>query len=229
MEIKFLGHAGFLINTEEGKKIAIDPFLTNNPVAVSKVEELKVDLVVVSHGHFDHLGDAITLAKQSDCEIVSIVEVCKYCSSQGAKTHGMQIGGAFDFGFVKIKLTMALHTSSIGDNPIMYLGNPCGILLSLEGKTLYHAGDTGIFGDMALIGRLNSIDLAMLPIGDNFTMGPEDALEAVKMLKPNSVVPIHYNTWDIIKQDPEKFKRQVEAETDSQVIILEPGKSVKLK
>ena len=226
MKITFLGHSAVLIITNEGEKIIIDPFITNNPLCPVKIEDLRVDMIIVTHGHFDHLGDAVELAKLSECEIVSVVEIAKYCENQGAKVHGMQIGGAFDFGFVKIKLTNALHTSSILGDQIQYLGNPVGVLLMLEGKTIYHAGDTGLFGDMSLIGRRSPIDVALLPIGDNFTMGPEDAIEAITLLKPKIMIPIHYNTWDIINQDADEFKRQAEEQTSTTVKILLPGQSV---
>jgi L-ascorbate metabolism protein UlaG (beta-lactamase superfamily) len=224
MKITFLGHACFLLEGETS--ILIDPFITGNPVAVVRAEDLNSDLVLVSHGHSDHLGDAIQIAKQCDATIVSVHEVFNYCARQGAKAHPMHIGGSRQFGPVKIKLTPAWHGSGfITDGPAEYLGTPCGFIITLGGKTIYHSGDTALFGDMELIGRLHPLDLALLPIGDNFTMGPADALEAVKMLKPNIVIPMHYNTWPLIAQNPEDFKADVERETPAAVVILKSGES----
>ena len=228
MRITFLGHSAFLVEVN-GITIAIDPFLTGNPVAPANLN-IKADYILVSHGHNDHSSDALTLAKQSGGTVVSVYELANYCARQGAKVHGMHIGGAHDFGPFKVKLTQALHGSSLGsDNgPAEYLGNPCGFLITANGKTLYHAGDTGLFGDMILLGRLHSIDLALLPIGDNFTMGPEDALEAVKMLQPGRVIPMHYNTFPLITQDPLAFKKAVEGQMTSRVCVLQPGETFDL-
>ncbi|BAF59596.1 MAG: metal-dependent hydrolase [Pelotomaculum sp.] len=228
MKVTFLGHAGFLI--EGSKKIVIDPFLTGNPLAKAKAEEVKADLVLVSHGHGDHLGDAVAIAGQSNALVVSVYELADYCARHGAQSHGMHIGGSRAFDGVKIKLTPAWHGAGFGtgEGPMEYLGNPCGFVIKIDGKTIYHSGDTGLFGDMELIGRFNSLDLALLPIGDNFTMGPEDALEAVKMLKPKTVIPMHYNTWPLIEQDPAEFKSAVEAATSAEVKILSPGESMEL-
>ena len=225
MKITYLGHAGFLI--EDSKAIAIDPFLTGNPLAKHKSKDVIADLILVSHGHGDHIGDTIAIAKQSDGTVVSVNELTIFCSNKGAKSHGMHIGGSHTFEGVKIKLTPAWHGSGYGGEcPLEYLGTPCGFVFNLDGKTIYHAGDTGLFGDMELIGRMNKIDLAMIPIGDNFTMGPEDALEAVKMLKPGHVIPMHYNTWPLIKQDPLNFKSEVESKTGSKVLVMAPGESL---
>lgn len=226
MKVTFLGHAGFLI--EGSAKIVIDPFLTGNPVARSAVEDIKADLVLVSHGHGDHLGDAVPIAKQSGGTVVSVFELATYCACRGAQSHGMHIGGSHAFGDVKIKLTPAWHGTGFGEGPMEYLGTPCGFVIGLDGKKIYHSGDTGLFGDMELIGRLHALDLALLPIGDNYTMGPEDALEAVKMLKPRVVIPMHYNTWPLIQQDPQAFKAEVEKATGSKVVILAPGESFEL-
>lgn len=222
MLLKFLGHACFSLQAGTASLI-IDPYLTGNPQAAVKAEEVKADWILVTHGHHDHLGDAVEIARQNNGTIITITEVARYCSARGAKTHAMYIGGKHDFGEFTVKLTLALHGSSTNTNPIEYLGQPCGFLVFAEGKTIYYAGDTGLFGDMELIGRLHPIDLAILPIGDNFTMGPEDALEAVKLLRPKYVIPTHYNTWDIIAQDPVKFKKAVETETGARVKVMTPG------
>lgn len=224
MKITFLGHAGFWLQGSQ-TRIAIDPFLTGNPVAKHQPADIQADYVLISHGHGDHLGDSITIARQSGATIVSVFEIANYCASQGAAVHPMHIGGSYNFGPFKIKLTQALHGSSSGEYPAVYLGNPCGFIMEMDGLSLYHAGDTGLFGDMAFIGRRQVLDVALLPIGDNFTMGPDDALEAVKMLTPRYVIPMHYNTWPLIAQDVNSFKQRVEAETGAEVIILDPGES----
>jgi len=227
MKVTFLGHAGFLV---QGKtSIVIDPFLTGNPVATVKPEDIRADLVLVTHGHGDHLGDAVNIAKQSGGILVSVFELAAYAARKGAQSHGMHIGGSHTFNGVKIKLTQAWHGTGCGEGPMEYLGTPCGFLINMDGRTIYHSGDTGLFGDLELIGRLQPADLALLPIGDNFTMGPEDALEAVKMLKPKMVIPMHYNTWPLIKQEPFEFQAEVETSTASKVTILAPGESFELE
>ncbi|CCO07134.1 metal-dependent hydrolase [Desulforamulus hydrothermalis] len=227
MRLTFLGHAAFLLATGE-VTIAVDPFMTGNPAAPDL--PVQADYIMVSHGHADHLGDAVTIARQSGGTVVAVYELANHCARQGAKVHAMHIGGSHDFGYFKVKLTPALHGSSLGSEqgPAEYLGNPCGFLITVKDKTIYHAGDTGLFGDMALLGRLHNIDAALLPIGDNFTMGPADALEAVKLLQPRLVVPMHYNTWPLIAQQPAEFKKAVEEQTAAQVIILQPGESFAL-
>jgi len=226
MKLTFLGHAGF--HVEGSTNIVIDPFLTGNPKAKTKPEDVKANLVLVSHGHGDHLGDSIAIAKQSGGTVVSVHELAGFAGRQGAKTHALHIGGSNTIDGVKIKLTPAWHGSGFGDGPMEYLGTPCGFLIWLDGKIIYHSGDTGLFGDMELIGNSQPIDLALLPIGDNYTMGPEDALKAVQMLKPKLVVPMHYNTWPLIEQDPDQFKKDVETATESKVSVLAPGESLEL-
>lgn len=228
MKITFLGHAGFML--EGSSTLIIDPFLTGNPLANIKPGELKADLVLVSHGHGDHLGDAVEIAKQSGATLVSVFELANFAARQGVNAHPMHIGGSHLFDGVKVKLTPAWHGSGFSNDngPAEYLGTPCGFVLGMDSKTIYHAGDTGLFGDMELIGRRHPLDLALLPIGDNFTMGPDDALEAVKLLKPNVVIPMHYDTWPLIAQDAGEFKAAVEKETPTKVIILKPGESHKL-
>jgi L-ascorbate metabolism protein UlaG (beta-lactamase superfamily) len=204
MKISYLGHSCFLVETSSAR-IMFDPFLTENPLTTVRPDGLPCDYVLLSHGHEDHSGDALSLAQTHGATIVANYEIAEYFAAQGAKTHGMNPGGAFRFPFGRVKLTLAHHTSSVnaGRNPI-YLGVACGLLLEADGKRLYHAGDTALFLDMQLIGR-GGLDAALLPIGDNFTMGPEDALEACDLLQPRMVVPIHYNTWPAIAQDPDQF------------------------
>jgi L-ascorbate metabolism protein UlaG (beta-lactamase superfamily) len=222
---RFLGHSCFEIQ-EGPHRILIDPFLTGNPKAAVSAEDVNPTAILVTHAHNDHLGDAIAIARRTGARIVSSYEIATWCEQQGVPTHGMALGGSHTFDWGWVKLTLAFHGSTyIDETGFHTLGNPAGILLRLGGKLLYHAGDTALFGDMALIGRLNPIDLALLPIGDNYTMGPEDGLEAVKMLQPAAVVPMHYDTFELIAQDARRFAERVQAETSARCVVLDPGQS----
>ena len=206
---------------EGGKRVIIDPFLTGNPQAKTSAKDIKVDAVLVSHGHGDHLGDAVDIAKRCQAIIIAPYELAVYCERQGAAVHPMHIGGSYQFPFGRVKLTIAHHGSAFVGETTEYTGNPCGFLVTMGGKTVYHPGDTGLFYDMKLIGELNRIALALLPIGDNFTMGIDDAVKACEFLKPEVVVPMHYNTMDVIKQDPKEFEQK--AKKFAKVVVLEPG------
>ena len=221
MRLTYLGHSCFLVETAKAR-LVIDPFLNDNPAAKIKAADVRCDYILVSHGHDDHCADAVEIAKRCDATIIANFEIAEYFGAKGAKTHGMNPGGGHNFPFGRVKLTIAHHTSSAeaGLHPV-YLGVPCGLLLQADGKTLYHAGDTGLFMDMQLIGR-PGIDVAMLPIGDNFTMGPEDAVLALDYLKPKVAVPIHYNTWPIIAQDPAAFAAQA-AQSAHTVKVMKTG------
>lgn len=229
VKLTFLGHACWLIESSQGK-IIVDPFLTGNPQAARKPEEVMVDAILVTHGHGDHLGDAINISKRTNAVIVGPYELVTYCGSKGANVHPMHIGGTKDFPFGWVKLVPASHGSGYVDDKgnIVYLGNPCGFLLKTDGKMIYHAGDTGLIADMELIGKLYEVDVALLPIGGNFTMDPSDALQAVKLIRPKVVIPMHYNTWPLIEQDPYKFKDMVEKETSSKVFVVKPGESYEI-
>ncbi len=224
MHLTYLGHSCFLLETAKAR-ILIDPFLTGNPSATVKATDITCDYILVSHGHEDHSGDALAIAKRTGATIVANYEIAEYFGAQGAKTHGMNPGGGFNFPFGRVKLTLAHHTSSVnaGLNPI-YLGVPCGLLITADGKTVYHAGDTALFLDMQLIGRAG-LDVALLPIGDNFTMGPDDALTALDFLKPKLAVPMHFNTWPPIAQDAAKFAADA-AKTGHSVRVLSAGDSL---
>lgn len=226
MRIRYLSHSCFLIETAK-HRLLIDPFLTGNPLAKTRAGEVDCDFILLSHGHEDHTGDALAIAKRCGATIVGAFELAEYFGAQGAATHGMNPGGAWNFPFGRLKLTHAIHSSSVkaGLNPV-YLGNPCGLLLNAEGRTVYHAGDTALFSDMQLIGR-GGIDLAMLPIGDNFTMGIEDAVEALRLLKPALAVPMHYNTFPPIETDPAKFV-EAAAAAGFEARVLTVGETVVL-
>ena len=215
-ELKYLGHACFLLQNGKNSLI-IDPFLTGNPVAATTADQINCQYILVSHGHEDHLGDAVSIAKRTGATIISTAEIARSCGEKGAEAHAMHLGGkhSFDFGYVRI--TPAFHGAGIPG------GHACGFIINYYGKIVYHAGDTALFGDMALLGRLESIDAALLPIGDNFTMGPSDAAEAANLLQPKRVIPMHYNTWPLIAQSPENFKLDVETRFKIPVQILKPG------
>jgi L-ascorbate metabolism protein UlaG (beta-lactamase superfamily) len=209
-----------------GYHLLVDPFLSGNPAAVVKAEDLKADFILVSHGHGDHVGDTVAIAKRTNALVISNFEIANWLGNQGVRTHPQHIGGGYQHPFGYLKLTQALHGSALPDGS--YGGNPAGFLLTTrEGKKIYLACDTGLFGDMRLIGE-EGIDLAVLPIGDNFTMGPADALRAVKLIQPKQVIPIHYNTWDLIAQDVNAWKAQVERETSALVHVLSAGQSLQL-
>lgn len=221
MKISYHGHSVVKIMTG-GKTILIDPFINGNSLTDLKVDEEKPDVILLTHAHNDHVGDTVELAQENDAQVIAPVELANYLGSFRINTVGMNLGGSSKFDFGTVKYTKAFHSSSYTaeNGDVIYGGMPAGILFKAEGKTIYHAGDTELFGDMELIGKRNDIDVAFLPIGDFFTMGPEDAAYAAELLKAKTVIPIHYDTFPPIKQDPEEFKGMV---TGSQVKILKAG------
>lgn len=220
MKITYLGHAAFILQIQK-YNVVIDPFISQNPVCPIKVKDIKPDYILVTHGHSDHLGDTVEIAKANNAVVVSVFEIGRWLEAKGLQVHSQHIGGGFHYPFGYLKLTLALHGSSLPDGS--YGGNPCGFLLKTnDGVKAYFAGDTGLFGDMALIGE-EGIDIAALPVGDNYTMGPQDALRAVKFLHPKYVIPMHYDTFDLIRQDIKTWKIIIEKETSSQVVLMKPG------
>lgn len=223
--IKWFGHAAIGINTA-GLDLLVDPYFTDNPQATEKPENLHADYILVTHGHGDHLGDTFSIAKRNGATVISNAEICTWAARHGLKTHGQHLGGGFTYPFGYLKMTFALHGSALPDGSNG--GNPGGFLLTLlDGQKIYLAGDTGLFGDMSLIGD-EGIDLAFLPIGDNYTMGPADALRAVKLLRPKTVVPIHYNTFPVIQQDGDSWAHKVTVEIGCKVVLMRPGDNLEL-
>ncbi len=205
----------------DGINVVVDPYFTDNPAATIKAEDVEADYILITHGHGDHVADAVSIAKRTGAMLISNFEIATWLQNQGVEAHGQHIGGGHDFPIGYVKLTLALHGSALPDGSDG--GNPCGILITTPGgQKVYLAGDTGLFGDMALIGE-EGLDLAVIPIGDNYTMGPDDALRAVKLLRAKNVIPGHYNTWELIEQDADAWAERVRSETDTEPHVLQPG------
>ena len=218
----YYGHACFLLDDGE-YKILVDPFLSGNPQATIKARDVVTNYILVTHAHDDHFGDAPEIAARLDAELVAIPEVLNICGSRvdkAIKAHAMNLGGTLNLPFGMVRMVPALHSSGVEG------GIACGYVINIFGKTIYYAGDTALFSDMKLIGERDSIDYAILPIGDNFTMGIEDAAKAVEFLNAKHVIPIHYGTWSVINQNPDEFKKLVK---NAEVSIVKPGETIELK
>lgn len=223
MNIYWHGHSFVRIVTEKDQTILIDPFITGNATCDLSADEVDANYILLTHAHEDHVGDTEAIAKRTGAQVVAPVELASYLGNQGLDTHGMQMGGKCSFDFGTVKMTQAIHGSSLEiDGKPFTLGLASGLILTIEGKTIYHAGDTALFSDMKLIGEFHSIDLAFLPIGDNFTMGPEDAVHAAHFIQAKKVVPVHYNTFPLIEQDPQAF---VKALPENVGIALDIGQN----
>ncbi len=226
IEITWLGHASWALKLDE-HDVLIDPFLNDSPTAPVKAEHVKADFILVSHGHFDHVADVASIANRTGATVVSNYEIATWFASQHhvENTVGMNLGGGVDLPFGRVKLTIAYHSSQLPDGS--YGGNPGGLLLTIGDKNIYFACDTALFSDMRLIGAAG-IDLAVLPIGDLFTMGPDDSIEAIKLIQPRKVTPTHYNTWPPIEQDAAAWAERVKQQTTAEPIVVEPGGTITL-
>jgi L-ascorbate metabolism protein UlaG (beta-lactamase superfamily) len=228
MKATFLGQSAVYLEFDN-TRIAIDPFLTGNPKAGAKAEDLDPDFVIVTHGHGDHVGDTLPIVKRTGAIVITTYELSLWLENQGAKVSGQNHGGWCKYPFGAVKFTPAIHSSSVmgeDGNPI-YLGEPAGALIQAGDKVVFHAGDTALFSDMKLIGDDLPIDLAFLPIGEHYVMGPKDAAKAVEFLHPKAVVPIHYGTFPPLVGDPKEFARLAQGK-GAQIHILEPGESVEI-
>ncbi|MCA9119735.1 MAG: metal-dependent hydrolase [Planctomycetaceae bacterium] len=226
IELTWLGHASWAIKVDE-HRILVDPFLDESPTAPVKAADVEANFILVSHGHFDHVADVASIANRTGATVVSNYEIATWFASQHGvqNTIGMNLGGGADLPFGRAKLTVAHHSSQLPDGS--YGGNPGGWLLTIGEKKIYFACDTALFGDMQLIGNAG-IDLAVLPIGDLFTMGPDDSIEALHLILPKKVTPSHYNTWPLIEQDAGAWAERVRRETIAEPIVVEPGGTIQL-
>lgn len=227
IQFTWLGHSAFLVHID-GHPVLFDPFLTGNPLAAADPADLQPELIFLSHGHGDHVGDTVDIARNSGATVISNVEIAHWLSKKGApRTSGQNTGGSANYGFCTAKLTAAFHSSSLPDGS--YGGNPNGFLITAQesGQRLYYAGDTALFSDMELIGD-ERIDVAFLPIGDHFTMGTADSIKAIKFLRPRFVAPMHYNTFPHIMQDAGGWANRVSNETSAVPIVIDPGGSFTL-
>ena len=223
VKYSYFGHACFML--DDGKyKVLVDPFLTGNPVASVSANDVAADYILVTHAHGDHLGDAPDIAARTGAEVVGIPEILDICTSMGAdvKGHGMNLGGSLNLPFGKVRMTLAQHSSGVAG------GIACGYVIYIGGLVIYYAGDTALFSDMKLIGQKDRLDYALLPIGDNYTMGLEDAALAAQWLGVRHVIPLHYDTWPIIRQDVAKYKELTEKMAHAEVHIVKPGEDIEL-
>ncbi|HZD10062.1 MAG TPA: metal-dependent hydrolase [Candidatus Binatia bacterium] len=221
--VKWYGHGTYGLDVGP-HKIIIDPFFApSNPAAPVSVDEVEADFILVTHGHGDHVTDALALAKRTGALVISNFEICNWLGRQGHEnTHGMNIGGGYQFDFGRAEMTLALHSSGLPDGT--YGGNPAGFLILAENRKVYFSGDTALFSDMKLIGD-EGLDLAVLHIGDNFTMSPDASLKAIEFLRPKVVIPGHYDTWPIVEQDVSAWEKRVREATDAEPVVLSVGES----
>jgi L-ascorbate metabolism protein UlaG (beta-lactamase superfamily) len=215
--VTFLGHAGFLLS-DGTHTLALDPFLTGNPQAVHKAEDISCDFIALTHGHADHVGDTLDLAKKHGATVVAAFELGEYLQGQGVENvEPANPGGKVETPFGWVALTQAFHSSSYDGK---YMGQPCGVVVHMGGQTFYHCGDTALFGDMKLLGEIYKPDVAAIPAGDRFTMGPELATKAAELIKPKIAIPIHWGTWPLLKDNVDDFKP-----SGVEVKVLKAGES----
>jgi len=224
IKLTYHGHSAFELKAGD-HNIIIDPFINGNKNAKVKPADIKADYIVLTHAHGDHFGDTLEIAKNNNATVIAVNELADHLDGKGLKVHNMHIGGAYNFPFGRLKFTIAHHGSSTNEG--LYMGEPAGVVLTIDGKNIYHAGDTGLFLDMKLIGEMNPLDAAIVPIGDNFTMGIDDAVKAIEFLNPKLAIPMHYETFDVISADPNEFKRKVES-IGKKCTVIPFGESIEI-
>ncbi|MCL5991870.1 MAG: metal-dependent hydrolase [Bacteroidetes bacterium] len=224
LKLTYLSHSSFLLD-DGTHQVIIDPFITGNPTCPVRASDIKAKFIVLTHAHGDHLGDGLTIAKSNDGLVIAVDELANYAAEKGCNAHNMHIGGGWNFPFGRLKFTIAHHGSASPDG--RYMGGPAGVVIKMGGITVYHTGDTGLFLDMKLIGEIDKIDVMLLPIGDNFTMGIDDALRAVEFVNPKLSIPMHYNTFPVIQADPEVFKAKVNA-NEKNCRVMNYGETITL-
>jgi len=224
MRVRFLGHSGFELS-DGTTTLLVDPFITGNPVCPVRASELHPQYILVTHGHDDHVGDTVQIAKRTGATVISTFEVANEIGRHGVKTHGLALGGSYRFDFGLVRATLAFHGSGVPG------GHACGFVIHLGGKRIYHAGDTALFSDMKLLNGVieeEGIDLALLPCGDNFTMGPREAAIATEWIQPKVVIPMHFGTFPVLVKEPSEFVERVRAAGKTQVVVLRPGETFNL-
>jgi L-ascorbate metabolism protein UlaG (beta-lactamase superfamily) len=221
MDIRYLGHAAFELSDGD-TRLLIDPFITDNPKATVSADELEPTAILLTHGHGDHLGDTVDIAKRTGAPVLAIVEIAGELGEEGVEAVGFNMGGTVTYDWGWVRMVPAWHSSM---TPKGTASIPAGLVVSLGGKVVYHVGDTCLFSDLQLVGRRDPLDVALVPIGGHFTMDRHDAVTACELIGARTVIPIHYDTFPPIETDAQAFKADVEAATDSEVVVLEPGET----